>query len=180
MKRIYYTPGLEFWSWKTWSKCSSPNLCVSTAITCHQILATIILSNSKTYITTKLDKKLEMSTFKLFSAPKQGKKSCIISVWKIGKVFRKNIVNVLSKNLKNFVKKSYYTITIDMIYYEKYLAVTSFAIGLLLILYCYFCASIVSAILFMLYIYTKQIELFYFYFILFYFFDFDFFHFFIF
>ena len=32
------------------------------------------LANSKTYITTILDKKLEMSTFKLFSALKQGKK----------------------------------------------------------------------------------------------------------
>ena len=69
-----------------------------------------------------------------------------------------------------------------MLYYEKYLAVTSFAI--LLTLYCYFCASIVSAVLFMCmyrqYIYTKQIELFLFLFFLFFLiliFDFDFFDF---
>ena len=83
----------------------------------------------------------------------------------------KNIVNVLSLNFKNLIKISYYTVTIDVLYYEKYLAVTSFAI--LLILYCYFCAFIVSAVLFMSmklyrqYIYTKQIELFYFWFFIF-------------
>ena len=60
-----------------------------------------------------------------------------------------------------------------MLYDEKYLAVTSFAI--LLTLYCYFCASIVSAVLFMCmqlyreYIYTKQIELFFFFFFISYF-----------
>ena len=42
----------------------------STAITCYQILSTTISSSSKTYITAALDKKVEMSTFKLLLALK--------------------------------------------------------------------------------------------------------------
>ena len=51
-----------------------------TTITCYQMLSTTTLSNSKICLTRIQDKKLEMSTFKLFSALKQEKKRCVISI----------------------------------------------------------------------------------------------------
>ena len=95
MKQIYYTPGLRVLKLEDMIKMEFANLRLHTAITCYQILSTTILSNLKTYITTTLNIKLEMSSFKRFLALKQGKKRYMILVWRNGKVFRKNNVNVL-------------------------------------------------------------------------------------
>ena len=54
----------------------------------------------------------------------------------IEKVFCKNIVNVHLQNLRNLVKISYQTITIDVLNFENYQAVT---FVVLLTFYRYFC-----------------------------------------
>ena len=96
------------------------------------MLSTTTLSNLKTYLTGIPDKKLEMSTFKLFSALKQEKKTLQYLDLNKWKSIRQEYRQCSFIKFKNFVKISYYTVTIDELLYKKYLAVTSFAILLTL------------------------------------------------